>query len=146
MKIKNVSIHLATVVLVLAGALPLTAAADKVVEVDLRFAGAFVAGGILHVDLDPASPAGSTVVSALIHAQAKGKPGKAVIRGFGGSDGMSVFTPDCLGIPGTSLLIPITENPLVFTFGDLSLLFAKSKDEWIFRDRNKQACAGLPLL
>ena len=49
MKIKNTSVRLATVVLVLAGGLPLTAAADKMVEMDLRFAGSF-ATGIMHVD------------------------------------------------------------------------------------------------
>ena len=121
MKIKNTSVSLATIILVLAGGLPLTAVAEKMVEMDLRFAGAF-ATGILHVD----PMTGNIVTSALIHAQAKGKPGKAEIRGFGGRDippGPPVTT--CLGSDGNFLSITILENPLVFTFKDLSLLFAK---------------------
>lgn len=121
MKIENTSVRLATVVLVLAGALPLTAVADKVIEMDLRFAGVF-ATGIMHVN----PMTGQIVPSALIHAQAKGKPGKVEIRGFGGVDippGAPVST--CLGSDGLFLSITIMENPLVFAFRDLSLLFAK---------------------
>ena len=121
MKIENTSVRIATAVLVLAGVLPLTAVADKMVEMDLRFAGAF-ATGIMH--LNPMT--GEIVPSALIHAHAKGKPGKVEIRGFGGVDippGAPVST--CLGSDGLFLSITIMENPLVFTFRDLSLLFAK---------------------
>ncbi len=111
MKIKNTSVSLAIVVLVLAGGLPLTAVADKVVNMDLRFAGAFVSGAL---------------PSALIHTNAVGSPGRAETQGFGGTteDGVPLFPPDCLGIP-FGLNIKVTENPLVFTFQDLSLLFAK---------------------
>ena len=121
MKIKKTFVRLATVVLVLAGGLPLTAVADKMVKVDMRFAGAF-ATGVMHVN----PMTGDIVPSALIHAQAKGKPGRAEIRGFGGRDmppGPPVTT--CLGSAGLFLSITIMENPLVFTFRDLSLLFAK---------------------
>ncbi len=111
MKIKNTSVSLAIVVLVLAGGLPLTAFADKTVKMDMRFAGAFISGAL---------------PSALIHTTAVGSPGRAETRGFGGTteDGVPLFPPDCLGIP-FGLNINITENPLVFTFQDLSLLFAK---------------------
>ena len=121
MEIENTSVRLAIVVLVLACVLPLTAVADKVVEMDLRFAGAF-ATGIMH--LNPMT--GQTGPSALIHAQAKGQPGKAEIRGFGGVDippGAPVST--CLGSNGLFLSITVAETPLVFTFRDLSLLFGK---------------------
>ena len=97
------------------------AVADKMVEVDMRFAGS-LAVDILHVD-----PTTSNMVpSPLTHWQAKGRPGKAEIRGFGGSaivDPVPVTT--CLGSTGLFLSITILENPLVFTFKDLSLLFAK---------------------
>ena len=119
MRIKNTSIRLATVVLVLAVGLPLTAVADKAVKMDLRFAGAF-STSILH--LDPMT--GNIVLSASIEVQAKGSPGKAVIRGFGGRD-MPPGAPveKCLDSTGLFLKISILENPLVFTFEDLSLLF-----------------------
>ncbi|MCZ6717415.1 MAG: hypothetical protein O6946_10205 [Gammaproteobacteria bacterium] len=127
MKTKNTAIGLATVILILAGGLPSTAVADKVVNVDLRFAGSF-ATGIVHLDQDLMSPPGSTVVSALIHANAVGSPGRAEIRGFGGRD-MPPGDPEfrsCLGSePSLFLEITIVENPLVFTFKDLSLLFAR---------------------
>ena len=123
MKTKHTSMRLAILVLVLAGGLPLTAVADKVVEMNLRFAGAF-ATGIMHVD----PMTGNIVPSALIHATAVGRPGRAEVRGFGGRD----MPPDppmmqtCLGSePSFFLRITILENPLVFTFQDLSLLFAK---------------------
>ncbi len=121
MKTTNTAIGLATVILILAGGLPLTAAADKVVEMNLRFAGGF-ATGIMHVD----PMTGGLVPSALIHANAVGSPGRAEIRGFGGRDmppGPPVAT--CLGSAGFFLEITIMENPLVFAFQDLSLLFAK---------------------
>ncbi len=123
MKIKNTSVRLATIVLVLAAGLPLTAVADKVVEMDLRFAGAF-ATGIMHVD----PMTGNIVPSALIHATAIGSPGRAEVRGFGGRDmppGPAMWQT-CLGSePSLFIKITILENPLVFTFKDLSLLFAK---------------------
>ncbi len=119
MKNKITSVSLAVVVLVLAGGLPLTAVADKAVKMDLRFAGAF-ATGISHIHPTTNLP----VTSALIHAQAKGRPGKAEIRGFGGRESFGGFPEDCLGIP-SGLHIVITENPLVFSFKNLSLLFAK---------------------
>ena len=110
MKIKNTSVSLAIVVLVLAGGLPLTAVADKEVKVNLRFAGNFISGAL---------------PSALIHANAVGSPGRAEIRGFGGVDTFVGFVPGCLGSSDLLLQIDIDENPLVFRFQDLSLLFAK---------------------
>jgi len=125
MKIKNTFIGIATVVLVLAGGLPLTAAADKVIEMDLRFAGNFVASGIKHLDLSTPTVPDDTTASPLIHVQAKGKPGRAVIRGFGGGgDAVPVMSSNCLGTPGVFLSITADEDPLIFTFKDLSMLFA----------------------
>ena len=120
MKIKNTSVRLATVVLVLAGGLPLTAVADKEVNMDLRFAGAF-ATGILHVD----PMTGNTVPTALIHVTAVGSPGRAEIRAFGGVDTFIGFVVGCLGSSDVLLQINIDENPLIFRFQDLSMLFAK---------------------
>jgi hypothetical protein len=45
------------------------------------------------------------------------------IRGYGGVDAVIGFDVGCLGSPG--FRIDILENPLVFKFNDLSLLFAK---------------------
>ncbi len=68
MKIKNISGSIAGVILLVAVGLPQTALADKVVEMDLRFAEAFIS---------------NSLPSRLIHVQAKGSPGKAVIRRYG---------------------------------------------------------------
>jgi len=140
MKIKNTCIRLATVALVLAGSLPLTAVADKVIEMDLRFAGSFVPSGIIHGDLSMDAEFGDTTSSVLIHVQAKGRPGRAEIRGFGGSaaDDVVTFIPPtnmpatCLGSEsfGGFLSIEAMEDPLVFTFiKDLSLLFANGSGQ-----------------
>ncbi len=133
MTMKNTSIRLATVVLVLAGGLPITAAADKVVEMDLRIAGSFVASGILHLDVTTTMDPVDTTTSVLIHAQAKGKPGRAEIRGFGGRGDTAAFTPGpCLGASSDDGFINVDamEDPLVFNFlEDLSLLFANGSGQ-----------------
>ena len=97
MKTNNISVGIAGAILLVAIGLPRTAVAEDFV-MDLQFAGAFVASGIKHLDLSTMDPF-DTTTSALIHVQAKGKPGRAEIRGFGGGgDAMPVFTPgDCLG-------------------------------------------------
>ena len=110
MKIKNTSVSLAIVVLVLAGGLPLTAVADKEVKMDLRFAGAFISGAL---------------PSSIIHVTGVGSPGRVEIRGFGGMSTFVGFVFGCLGSSDLLLQIDIDENPLVFRFQDLSLLFAK---------------------
>jgi len=101
---------------VLAGGLPLTAVADKTVKMDLRFAGAFIS---------------DSLPSPLIHVQAKGKPGQAVIRGYGAGAGTvsDPFSGECLGSPGVFVRVTATEDPLIFTFRDLSLLFADGSGE-----------------
>ncbi len=134
MKIKNTSVRLATVVLVLAGGLPLAAVADKMVEMDMRFAGSFVASGIKHLDLSTPFIPDDTTTSVLIHAQAKGRPGRAEIRGFGGRGDTAVliFPPGmCLGSSSDGGFVDIEamEDPLVFTFKDLSLLFANGNGQ-----------------
>jgi hypothetical protein len=120
MKVKNISAGIAGIFLFVAAGLPQSAVA-KEIQLDQRFAGAFVTG-IMHV-VDPET--GATAPSALIHTTSKGSPGRAVTRGFGG-----VTVPagppiaDCLGIPW-GLPIAVLENPLLLTFQDLSLLYAK---------------------
>ncbi len=117
MKTKNISVGIAGIFLFVAAGLPQTAVADEVVEMDLRFAGAFIS---------------NSLPSTLIHVQAKGEPGKAVIRGYGAgtaADPDPVVTDNCLGSTGAFLSIIAGEDPLVFTFKDLSLLFADGSGE-----------------
>ncbi len=118
MKTKYISVGIAGIFLFVAAGLPQTALADKTVKMDLRFAGAFIS---------------DSLPSALIHVQAKGKPGKAVIRGYGASaaaDPDPVVVSDCLsGTAGAFLSIIAGEDPLIFTFQDLSLLFAEGSGE-----------------
>ena len=120
MKFKKISVGITGIFLFVAAGLPQTAFAAEI-AMDERFAGAFVTG-IMHV-VDPVS--GGTAPSALIHTTSKGSLGRVVTRGFGGVT-MPAGPPmaDCLGIPW-GLPIAILENPLVFTFQDLSLLYAK---------------------
>ncbi len=118
MKTKNISVGIAGIFLFVVAGLPQTALADKTVKMDLRFAGAFISGSL---------------PSTLIHVQAKGKPGKAVIRGYGaaGADAIS-FPTACLGLSGpmgSILRVSAAEDPLIFTFQDLSLLFADGSGE-----------------
>ncbi len=135
MKIKNISVGIAGAIMLVAVGLPQTALADEEVEMDLRFAGGFVASGILHLDLDTRFVLDDTTTSPLIHVQAKGDPGRAVIRGFGaGGDAPPVFVmpPElCLGSSSVFGFIRIIadEDPLLFTFHDLSLLFADGMGE-----------------
>ncbi len=133
MKIKNISVGIAGAIMLIAVGLPQTAVAVEI-EMDLRFAGGFVASGIKHLDLSTMDPI-DTTTSPLIHAQAKGRPGKAVIRGFGGGGDQPpdlVMPPDlCLGAssPAGFLRIIAEEDPLLFTFQNLSLLFADGTGE-----------------
>ena len=97
----------------------MNAIADKTMEVDLRFAGAFTSG-ILHVD----PMTGLTVASALIRTTVVGNLGRGVTQGSGAGGGsIPEVTTSCLGADGLFLKIIATENPLVTTFDDLSLLF-----------------------
>ena len=118
MKIKNMSVGIAGIFLFVAAGLPQSAVA-KEIKMNLQFAGAFITS--------------SSLPSSLIHVQAKGSPGKAVIRGYGAS-GAGVPAPavveDCLsGTAGVFLSIIVGEDPLIFTFQDLSLLFADGSGE-----------------
>ncbi len=117
MKIKSISGGIAGAILLVAIGLPQTAVA-KDVNMDLRFAGAFIS---------------NSLPSALIHVQATGSPGKAVIRGYGATgagDPAPVVVSDCLsGTAGVFLSIIAGEDPLIFTFQDLSLLFADGTGE-----------------
>ena len=113
MKIKNMSVGIAGVILLIAAGLPQTAVA-KDVNMNLRFAGAFIS---------------NSLPSPLIHVQAKGSPGKAVIRGYGANTLLDTFSnpTECLGLSGEEssiLRVDVAEDPLIFTFQDLSLLFA----------------------
>ncbi len=131
MKIKNISVGIAGAIMLIAIGLPKTAVADREIKMDLRFAGAFVASGIVHLDLSTMDPT-DTTASPLIHVQARGKPGRAVIRGFGaGGSAPPVFVTTCLGSSSVAgfLRILAGEDPLLFTFKDLSLLFADGTGE-----------------
>ncbi len=108
MKVKNISAGIAGIFLFVAAGLPQSAVA-KEIDMNLRFAGTFIT---------------NSLPSALIDATAKGSPGKVEIRGYGGVDEVFGFDPMCLGSPG--FRIDILENPLVFKFQDLSLLFASN--------------------
>jgi hypothetical protein len=117
MKTKNISVGIAGILLFVVAGLPQTALADKTVKMDLRFAGAFIS---------------NSLPSPLIHVQAKGKPGKAVIRGYGANTALdAVEAPvfECLGSPGLFARVTAAEDPLIFTFKDLSLLFADGSGE-----------------
>ena len=107
MKVKNISAGIAGIFLFVAAGLPQSAVAEEI-KMNLRFAGSFIT---------------NSLPSALIDATGKGSPGKVDIRGYGGEDEVIGPDPMCLGSPG--FRIDITENPLVFKFQDLSLLFAK---------------------
>ena len=110
MKVKNISAGIAGIFLFVAAGLPQSAVAEEI-KMNLRFAGAFVTSAGLP--------------SALIHATGKGSPGKVEIRGYGGVDAFGGFPDECLGSTGSFVQINLLENPLVFKFQDLSLLFAK---------------------
>jgi hypothetical protein len=128
MKIKNISVGIAGTIMLVAIGLPRTAVAEDIV-MDLQFAGGFVASGIKHLDLSTRNPV-DTTASPLIHVQAQGSPDNAVIRGFGaGGDAVPVVVFECLGSFGVFLSIIATEDPLLFTFDDLSLLFADGTGE-----------------
>ncbi len=118
MKIKKLSVGITGIILLIAAGLPQTAVAEDV-NMDLRFAGAFISS--------------NSLPSALIHVQAKGSPGKAVIRGYGSAGGGAISFPTvCLGLSGpmgSILRVSAAEDPLVFTFQDLSLLFADGNGE-----------------
>ena len=128
MKIKIISVGIAGILLIIAVGLPQTALADEVVEMEMEFAGT-LAISILHEE-----PITANILrSALIHLQAKGSPGRAEIRGFGGSatvDPVPVTT--CLGSAGFFIRITIVDSPSVFTFKDLSLLFANGSGTGCF--------------
>ena len=125
MKTKKISVGIAGIFLFVAAGLPQSAVA-KEIEMDLRFAGAFISGSL---------------PSPLILVQAKGSPGKAVIRGYGADTMLDTisFPTACLGLtaipggvpglPDTLLRVSAAEDPLIFTFQDLSLLFADGTGE-----------------
>ncbi len=99
---------------------------DGTVNMNLRFAGTFISR-IQYV----APATGEPATSPLIRLKAKGSPGPCEISFFGGQD-ETVFPSECCDGGGPCLLILVTENPLVFTFNDLSLLFATGSGEVCF--------------
>ena len=106
-------------ILLVAMAGPPVQAGEKEVRVNWRFAGTFI-NNILEFDLLTQEPH----PTALVHGQLKGPPGRAELRVFAGTTSVPEFSPDCFdGAPGLAFFI--LENPIVITFPDLSLLFAK---------------------
>ncbi len=97
--------------------------ADNTVDMNLKFAGTFI-NSIQYVV--PAT--GEPATSPLIRLKAKGSPGPSEITLFGGQD-ETEFPSDCCAGGGPCLLVIVTENPLVFTFKDLSMLFATGSGE-----------------
>ena len=113
-------------VLLIALASPQVQARKKEVRVNWRFAGTFITN---IVEFDPTInfPEGDTTVTALIHGQLKGRPGKAELRSFAGRS--TLLGPNgCLVNDTAGVGIRIDENPIVITFPNLSLLFAKLED------------------
>ncbi len=96
--------------------------ADGTVDMNLRIAGTFITA-VQYV----APSTGEATAGAFGQFKAKGSPGRADITLFGTQDQAVGFPPDedCCGGPAC-LLISIIENPLVFTFDDLSLLFSNT--------------------
>lgn len=109
--------------LLIALASPQVQARKKEVRVNWRFAGTFITN---IVEFDPTInfPEGDTTVTALIHGQLKGRPGRAELRSFAGRSTPPVPSEGCFDGAG-GFAISITENPIVITFPNLSLLFAK---------------------
>jgi hypothetical protein len=101
--------------LVLAFTSPPRAEAEQgIIKVNWRIAGTFING----VEVtDPVTSVSKP--HALIHAQAVGSPGKAVIRAVGSTD-----SPSGVCLEGQGLVFDLVRNDLVATFSDLSLLAA----------------------
>ena len=95
---------------------------DDAVEIDLDFAGTLIQG----VQYVPSST-GVQIDGTLGQFEFKGEPGRGNATLFAGQTGDPVLSDCCDS--GLCLLIPITENPLVLTFKDLSLLFANGTGE-----------------
>ncbi len=111
--------------LTIALALTLTPAAaakpdDDDTVMDLRFAGTFI-NAVNYVA--PGNP-GVVQSAALGQFKTKGSPGDGELTLFDGKTGAPIFNFDCCDGPFGCLAIPVIENPLIFTFNDLSLLFA----------------------
>ncbi len=89
---------------------------DNIVEMDMRFAGTFFNSDELNIG----------------HFRAKGSPGSATIRFVTVPAGglPPDFPSDCCTgtVSFSCLLAHNTANPLIFTFDDLSLLFANIKE------------------
>ncbi len=118
--IKRTFLLFVACMLLIALASPQVQARKKEVRVNWRFAGTFITN-IVQV-VNPMT--GDTAPTALVHGQLKGRPGRAELRVFAGRSTVPVFSADCFdGAPG--LALSILENPIVITFPNLSLLFAK---------------------
>ena len=104
-----------------------TAVAEEDGHFFLRFAGDF----IQHVEQTDADvngvPVGNTSLSGLVRAKAKGSLGRADLTAVAKADNLSP-SPDPDNCPaGFFKVIVITDNSLVFTFSDLSLLFGNGQ-------------------
>ena len=102
--------------LVLAFTAPPRAEAQQgTIEVNWRIAGTFISG------VEVTNPVTSvSKPHALIHVQAAGSPGKAVIRALGSG----AASPSGVCLEGQGLVFELERNDLVATFSDLSLLAA----------------------
>jgi len=101
------------------GAQDASAEADR--DIFLRFAGNFIQN-LEQTDVDQSGVATGTSTVGLIRAKVKGNLGRADLAAAAKS--VSVFPePDTRCPDGFSKVTEITDNRLVFTFSDLSLLY-----------------------
>jgi hypothetical protein len=93
-------------------------AGSKRVPVNWRFSGTLMTNIVVFdaTILD-------TALTGAVHGQLKGSPGTAQLQLFSGRSTDPVFSQDCFDGAG-GFTISVTDNPLVITFPDGSLLFA----------------------
>ena len=95
--------------------------ADDDTVMDLRFAGIII-NALQYIE--PST--GQSSSGAFGQFKHVGSPGSGETTLFDGQADNPIFNLDCCDGPAGCLSIHITENPLVLTFNDLSLLFATS--------------------
>jgi len=101
------------------------ASADGDRRVFLRFAGDFIQN-LEQTDADGGVPTGTTSLFGLVRAKAKGNLGRADLTAVTKSSGVyPVFDERCPY--GFVRIVDITDNSLVFTFSDLSLLYGNGE-------------------
>lgn len=117
------------------------AAGEKRIRVSLKFAGAF-STNVMH-DADGDLPFLPREFSGLVHTLARGAPGRAVIRGFGGVPAGPPVADGCrLSDDTVGTLLPVEENPLVIIFVRTNSLLFGTGPGGICLDANLITGAG----